>query len=76
MKKAQGAGVAASFSLSDREAKDLVAICNEERCSVETYIAECVKRDIASRREAGWNARDGWDGKRKLEARRDQAVCA
>ena len=51
-------------------AREVVAICEQQDCSTYTYILSLIQRDIASRRESGWNMREGWDGRAKLEAER------
>lgn len=50
--------------------RHMQAICEQEGCSEYVYILSLIKHDISSRREAGWNARDGWAGREQLEALR------
>lgn len=59
-----------AFELPASIARDLMAICNQENDTPESYAFDCLKRDIASRRASGWNVRDGWNGREKLEAKR------
>lgn len=56
--------------LKDSAVRDLEAISKQEGCSMGKYLALCLQRDIASRKESGWNVRDGWAGREKLGAMR------
>jgi hypothetical protein len=57
-----------SVQLSEKNLRALQAICSEEGCSPEQYLALCFKRDVESRQDSGWTVRNGWSGRGERDA--------
>lgn len=54
--------------------RGIETICAHERCTVEGYVKDLIKRDLASRKEAGWTIRNGWLSRIGLEAERAASI--
>lgn len=50
--------------------RGMETICAHERYTVEEYVKELIKRDLASRKEAGWTVKRGWASKMDVEQER------
>lgn len=57
--------------LSVKDLRALDAICAEGGCTHGAYLLQCLRREVASRKESGWSPARGWDGRKEAELLRE-----
>ncbi len=64
-----------TVQLTAKTMRELEALSKEEGHTPAAFLKECLTHNIASRRDAGWNMRNGWAEREKIEAQRMKLVA-